>query len=123
MRTILTIAFAGMLGLGALTAAADSAKTTTVADLYKDRMALAGKSVSVTGKLVKANNGIRGKNFLHIQDGTGEKGSNDLTVTSQETAAVGSNVTVTGLVTVDRDLGGGYTYILLMEDAKVSVAK
>ena len=123
MRNIHVAAFAAVLGLGVLSASAEEVKSMTVAGLYQDRVALAGQTVSVTGKVVKANNGIRGKNFLHVRDGTGEKGTNDLTVTSAQTAAVGSEVTVTGIVNVDRDLGGGYRYTLLMEEASVTPAK
>jgi hypothetical protein len=88
MRTTLTVAFAAVLGFGALGAfAADEAKLKTIAALHKEKSTLSGKDVRVQGKVVKVNNGIMGRNFLHVQDGTGDQSSNDLTVTSKETAS------------------------------------
>jgi hypothetical protein len=74
----------------------------------------------VQGKVVKVNNGIMGRNFLHVQDGTGDQDTSDLAVTSKQTANVGDQVSVTGRVAVNRDFGSGYTYPLLMEEASVT---
>ena len=43
----------------------------TIAAIWTDREALAGKTVIVSGKVVKYNGGIMGTNWLHIQDGSG----------------------------------------------------
>jgi len=77
----------------------------------------------VRGKVVKVNNGVMKRNFLHIQDGTGKQGSNDLTVTSQETAEIGDEVVVTGKLAVDKDFGAGYTYPILLEEAHITKGK
>ncbi len=123
MKSIPVIVFISILGLGLSSAFADQAKIKTVGALYKESKALAGQTVQVHGKVVKANNNIMGRNFVHVQDGTGEKGKNDLTVTSNQTANVGDKVTVTGKVVVDRDFGSGYAYPLLLEEASISPAK
>jgi len=123
MRTILAVVFAVGLGLGAASASAEDAAVKTVAALHQDKAALAGKLVRVKGKVVKVNNGIMGRNFLHLQDGTGDQNSNDLTVTSKQTAAVGDQVTVTGRVVVNRDFGSGYAYPLLVEEASITATK
>jgi starvation-inducible outer membrane lipoprotein len=123
MRTICAALLAGVLGFGAFGASAEDALTRTVAALHQDKSALAGKSVRVQGKVVKVNNGIMGRNFLHLQDGTGDASSNDLTVTSKQTAAVGDQVTITGKVVLDRDFGSGYLYPLLVEEASIAPAK
>lgn len=107
------------LGAASPVLAADAIKK-TVADLYADRDALVGKQVQVSGKVVKVNNGIMNRNFLHVQDGSGAADTNDLTVTSQQTAAVGDQVTVTGKIAADVDFGMGYVYPLLMEEAAVT---
>ena len=77
------------------------------------------------GNVVKVNNGIMGRNFVHIQDGTGDAkaGTNDLTVTSKETAAIGDQVTISGTVVLNRDFGAGYSYPLLIEDASITPKK
>lgn len=123
MKTILAVVFAVGLGLGALSASAEDAVVKTVAALNKDKATLAGKLVRVQGKVVKVNNGIMGRNFLHVQDGTGDQTSNDLTVTSKQTAAVGDQVTVTGRVVLNRDFGAGYAYPLLVEEASITPTK
>lgn len=123
MRSSPVFVFAALFGLGVLSASAEDAKVKTVAALHQEKAALAGKTVQVQGKVVKVNNGIMGRNFLHVQDGTGDANSNDLTVTSKQTAAVGDQVTVTGRVVIDRDFGSGYSYPLLVEEASISAAK
>ena len=64
-----------------------------------------------------------GKNFVHVQDGTGDATSNNLIATSKQTANVGDQVTISGVVVVDRDFGGGYSYPLLIEEASIAVKK
>ncbi|HET7831989.1 MAG TPA: OB-fold nucleic acid binding domain-containing protein [Gallionella sp.] len=123
MRTTLAAVFAGVMALGAMSAFAEEAKVKTIASLYQDKAALAGKEVRVQGKVVKVNTGIMGRNFVHLQDGTGKQGTNDLTVTSKDVPKVGDQVTATGRVSVDKDFGYGYQYPLLMEDAKITAKK
>jgi len=75
--------------------------------------------------VVKVLNGIMKRNFIHVQDGTGDAKSdtNDLVVTSKQSARVGDQVTITGVVAVNRDFGSGYLYPLLVEDASIVVKK
>ena len=91
----------------------------TIADIYARKVQLKDKTVSVRGKVVKATNGVLGKNWLHLRDGTGKGGSDDLAVASNDTASVGETVVISGLVHLDRDLGSGYHYDVLVEDARV----
>ena len=100
-------------------AKAGGAQGRTVADIYAQRAALKDKKVSVRGKVVKATNGVLGKNWLHLRDGTGEGSTSDLAVASEQTAAVGDTVLVSGVVKLDRDLGAGYHYDVIVEEAKV----
>ena len=93
----------------------------TVAEVFSAKNELAGKEVTVRGKVVKFSPQIMGKNWIHLQDGSGETGSNDLTVTTSSTADVGDTVLVSGLVTTDKDFGYGYQYDVIVEDAKVTV--
>ena len=92
----------------------------TVAKIFEDKAALAGKPVVVRGKVVKVNNGILGRNWVHLQDGTGTAGTNDLMVTTNATANVGDVVVARGKVAVDQDFGGGYRYAVLVEDATLA---
>ncbi len=93
----------------------------TVAQVFAEKAALKGKTVSVKGKVVKFNGGIMGRNWVHLRDGSGsaEKKDDDLTVTTSDAVAVGDVVTATGVVGVDKDFGAGYAYPLIIESAKV----
>jgi hypothetical protein len=93
---------------------------TNIAGLYADKSGLEGKKVLVRGKVVKFTPGVMGKNWIHLRDGTGEEGSNDLTVTTDATVAVGDLVTAQGTVVLDKDFGYGYKYVVLIEDAEVT---
>jgi hypothetical protein len=93
----------------------------TVAELYAQRAALKDKPVTLRGKVVKYNAGIMGKNWIHLRDGTGAAGKdNDVTVTSQDAAAVGEVITVKGTLAVDQDIGMGAPYPVIVQDAKVT---
>lgn len=93
----------------------------TVAEIYADKAKLTGKPVAVRGRVVKFNAMIMGKNWIHIRDGSGAEGTNDLTLTTLDKAKVGDLVVITGELKANRDFGGGYRYPLIVEDAKVAV--
>ena len=94
----------------------------TVAEVWAEKGALAGKPVVVQAKAVKVVSNILGKNFVHLRDGTGAEGANDLTVTTRDNVKVQSIVTASGTLTTDKDFGAGYRYDVILEDATV-VAK
>jgi len=88
----------------------------TVAQLFDKKKELAGKSVTVKGKAVKVSEGIMKRNWIHIQDGTGKKGSNDIIFTSpDQSVKKGEKVTATGVVVLDKDFGSGYFYTIIIE--------
>jgi hypothetical protein len=92
-----------------------------VAEVVSGKAGLKDKSVSLRGQVVKANTGIMGKNWFHLQDGSGAAGAgtNDILVTSTDTAAVGDVVLVKGVIRTDVKLGSGYDYDVLIENAKL----
>ena len=107
--------------LGAIKVAkAPGAQGRTVADVWARRAALKDQQVSVRGKVVKATSGVLGKNWLHVRDGSGQGPTGDLTVATADSAAVGDTVLITGVVHVDKDLGSGYRYDVIVEDARVT---
>jgi hypothetical protein len=94
----------------------------TIAELFAEKERLAGQQVVVRGKIVKTNANIMGKNWLHVRDGSGAEGANDLTVTTASTVPnVGDTVVVTGPLLLNKDFGMGYQYDVLIEDATVTV--
>ncbi|MDZ7764711.1 MAG: hypothetical protein U5K00_09820 [Melioribacteraceae bacterium] len=95
----------------------------TIEKLFDDRSSYEGKQVKIKGKVVKVNNGIMGRNWVHIQDGTGDGENYDLTVTTNDNANVGQVIVAEGYVSLNKDFGSGYKYDIILEDAKVTPAK
>jgi ribosomal protein S17 len=95
----------------------------TVGEVYQQKSKLEKKPVTFRGKVVKYNSQVMNKNWVHVRDGTGTPGANDVTVTTHDTTQVGDTVLVKGTVALNKDYGHGYKYDLVVEDAKVAVEK
>lgn len=93
----------------------------TVAELYKKSSSLNKKIVVVRGEVVKFSANIMGKNWIHIQDGSGDpsKGTNDILVTTSSSAKAGDIVTAKGTLYKDKDFGSGYKYSVIVEEASI----
>jgi hypothetical protein len=98
---------------------ATGADARTVAEIIAKGPELKDKTVVVRGKVVKLTAGVMGKNWVHIRDGTGSAAdaTNDVIVTTKDTTAVGEVVLVKGVVRTNVDLGSGYSYKELVEEA------
>jgi hypothetical protein len=92
----------------------------TIADLFEQRSALAGRRVSLRATVVRRMDGVLGKTFLHLQDGTGspERANYDLAATTSDELPLGETVEIEGELKVDQELGIGYTYSVLLTDAR-----
>lgn len=123
--SIVSAALVCTLGLASFNTIAAEDDLKTVAAIYENQASLAGQTVRAQGKVVKVLNGIMKRNFIHVQDGTGDakNDTNDLVVTSKQSASVGDQVTVSGVVVLNRDFGRGYLFPLLIEEASVTVNK
>ncbi len=91
----------------------------TIEELFAEAKTLDGQNVKVRGKVVKFSPNIMGKNWIHLQDGTGDpmKNTHDLVVTTQSVVESGQVTTVSGKLTANKDFGFGYKYIVLIEEA------
>jgi len=96
-----------------------SAGEMTVAQIFANPQEYSGKEVEIRGEVVKVNNEIMGKNWIHIQDGTGSDGKFDLTITTSDKAEVGDLATFKGTITLEKDFGAGYYYDVIMENAEL----
>jgi hypothetical protein len=94
----------------------------TVAEIHTNKARLDNRQIVVKGKVVKFSAGIMAKNWVHLQDGSGDVKlkTNDLVVTTQDLSNVGDIVTVTGTLKKDKDFGSGYKYDVIVEDATIS---
>ena len=90
----------------------------TIDKLYADRSDFAGKKIKMKGQVVKINEGVMGKNWIHIQDGSGTENF-DLTVTTLDGVKMDDVVAFEGTISLKKDFGYGYFYEVIMEDAKL----
>ncbi len=95
----------------------------TVEEIFTKSDALKDKEIVVRGTIVKYNEGIMGKNWLHLQDGTGsaENHNNDITVTTDAHSVVGATVVAKGVLHVGKDFGAGYSFDAIIEDAHIQI--
>lgn len=100
---------------------ATGANSYSVGECFDKGEELQGKTVRVRGKVMKISRQIMGKNWIHIQDGTGNplKNHHDLVVTSTEDPGENAIVTIVGTLNYQRDFGAGYKYEVIVEDAKI----
>jgi hypothetical protein len=91
----------------------------SVEELHTKKADLDSKNIKVNAKVVKVSKNIMGKDWIHLQDGTGSAGTNDIIATSKNsTVKVGDTVTAEGIVKTNVDLGYGYKFSIIIEQAK-----
>lgn len=94
----------------------------TVAEIFANNTKLDGQTVRVQGKVVKFSPKIMGKNWIHLQDGSGDPLNNthDLVITTNAEPPKDKDIiTVEGIVRANKDFGAGYSYVVLVEEAKI----
>ncbi|PID77252.1 MAG: DNA-binding protein [Deltaproteobacteria bacterium] len=93
----------------------------TVDEIFNRASELNGKKVRVRGKVLKINQGIMGRNWVHIQDGSGDpmKNTHDLVITTNEEVKEGAVLTFEGMAAANKDFGYGYEYAVLLEEGTV----
>ena len=93
----------------------------TIGECFDKAKELDNKKVTVRGKVMKVSRMIMGKNWLHLQDGTGNpmKNTHDLVVTTMAVPEKDSIVVIEGVLHANKDFGAGYKYEVIIEDAEV----
>lgn len=96
------------------------ANAVPIGTVYDELDQRAGQEVVVYGAVAKATGAI-GWNWVHLQDGTGDRsrGTHDLTVQTRVEVAEGVRIGFKGVLRQDVDLGFGYHYDALVEEAQV----
>ena len=91
----------------------------SVEELYAKKAELKGQKVTLKAKVVKVSKNIMGKDWVHLQDGTGAAGStNDIIATGLNTTVkVGDVVTAQATLNTDVDLGYGYFFAVILEES------
>ncbi len=88
----------------------------TIAQVEATKRALAGETIRIRARVMSAWPRIKGLNWLHLCD---EVGGQALIVSTEGWVHAGSIATVAGRLSLDRDVGGGITFPLLLESAQV----
>lgn len=91
--------------------------STSIADLLKSPKDFEGKRIVIKGKVTKYTSGVMGKNWVHIQDGTDYKGKFEIVITTDAELNVGDIAIFDGPISLNKDLGFGYFFEVLMENA------
>ena len=89
----------------------------SIAELYKNKEKYNNALVKLRGEVTKYSPAIMKINWAHIQDGTEFEGEIDLTFTTLSTVKVGDTVSIEGKVSLEKNLGAGYVYDVLVENA------
>ncbi|MES9875684.1 MAG: hypothetical protein ABW162_01265 [Candidatus Sedimenticola sp. PURPLELP] len=94
-----------------------------VKDIFNQKDELAGKVIEVKGKISKLTREIMGRDWVHIEDGTGakeEKNNKLIFRTTEGGITVGDDVVAKGVLYLNKDFGYGYFYPVIVEDAVFS---
>ena len=90
-----------------------------IEELYTKKNDLNGTTVTLNAQVVKVSKNIMGKDWIHLQDGSGVAESSDLTATGlNSTVSVGDVVTVKGILKTNIDLGYGYFFSVILEESE-----
>jgi hypothetical protein len=96
----------------------------TIAEVLSRSEELAGREVKLRAVVTKVLPNILNKTWVHLQDGTAtEAGERELVVTYTGDAelAVGNLVVVSGVLETNVDIGAGYFFRVLIDDARIEV--
>lgn len=88
-----------------------------IAEIVGNPQKYEGKSVQLSGRCVKVNPNIMGRNWIHLKDGSNDE--YDLVVTSNTFVPEGTLVTFTAVVGLNKDFGAGYKYDLILENGVI----
>ncbi|MCW8844516.1 MAG: DNA-binding protein [Gammaproteobacteria bacterium] len=91
---------------------------TTVAALLADPASLEGQEIRLRARVTKVSANIMDRNWITLQDGSGANPEDKLMATSTQFVNVGDVVIASGTLRSDVDIGSGYRYEALLEDAR-----
>ncbi len=95
----------------------------TIEECFKKSDELNGKIIVVKGIAVRVSRKIMGKNWVHLRDGSGKPGKDDVTFTTQSEINIGDIITVRGKIEFGKSIGNGYTFPALISNPDIKVEK
>jgi hypothetical protein len=91
----------------------------SIREVFEKKSDLSGKVIEVKGKITKISQQIMGRDWVHIEDGTGtklEKNDKIIFRATQANVAVNDEVVAKGTLHINKDFGYGYFYPVIVED-------
>ena len=95
----------------------------SIRDIFDKKAELSGKVIEVKGKVVKISQQIMGRDWVHIQDGTGtelEKNNKLIFRATRADVNIDDEVVAKGVLFTNKDFGYGYYYPVIVEDTVFS---
>ena len=89
----------------------------SIAAIHEQRTELAGKEVTVRGRVTSYTPRVMGLNWVHLVDGSGAGDSGELVLNTKSETKLDEIITARGVVAVDENLGHGYQYPVLLKEA------
>jgi len=92
----------------------------TVKEIFEKKAELVEKVIEIKGKVTKTSMQIMGRDWIHIEDGTGTSQENNSKIifrTTQGGINIGDEVIAKGVLYLNKDFGYGYFYPLIVENA------
>lgn len=95
----------------------------SLSELFKNKEKYNGKSIRFKGVVTKASLNIMGKNWFHIAGESEKEKGYDVVVSTGDTASQNDKVFVEGILSLDKNIGGGYQFPVFIEDGNITLKK
>lgn len=92
---------------------------TMIKEIIQNPEKFKDQAVKILGTVTKVNPNIMNRNWIHVQDGSADQ--YDFVLTSASNIPAGHQVVFEGIIRLNIDFGAGYSYDIIMEDAKFSL--
>ena len=92
----------------------------TVEEIFSGREQLKDRPVTLRGKVIKVSRNILEKNWITLSDGTGTAPDDRIVAVTTDLVALGDVATVTGTLKTNVNLGAGYKYKVLIDEAEIA---
>ena len=93
-------------------------KEKTVEEIFSGREQLKDRPVTLRGKAIKVSRNILKKNWITLSDGTGTAPDDRIVAVTTDLVTPGDVATVTGTLKTNVNLGAGYKYKVLIDEAE-----
>ena len=90
----------------------------SIEEIFSEKDNLKNKTVVLKARVMRVSQNILGKSWVTLQDGTGSAPDNKIMAVTRDTVSEGDLFTIEGILKTNIDLGSGYKYKVLIEEAK-----